>query len=73
MWVAMREALLHLGYNDAYHMQSVFHNPMDADMWQRAIDAKFFGKGKPFEKGDWDQLLGHCQVNFKPFVSKSGS
>lgn len=31
-------------------------------MWIAAYEAKFEGKGKPFEKVDWDQLLGHCQA-----------
>ena len=28
-------------------------------MWDEALDAKFFGIGKPFTLEDWDQLLGH--------------
>ena len=32
-------------------------------MWIEAIEAKFEGKGKPFEREDWDQLLGHCMVS----------
>ena len=31
---------------------------MEAEMWGEAIDAKFFGKGKPFGRKEWDQLLG---------------
>lgn len=30
-------------------------------MWIEAIEAKHLGKGKPFTRKDWDQLLGHCQ------------
>lgn len=26
--------------------------------WVRALEAKFEGKGKPFELADWDALLG---------------
>ncbi len=58
----MRKALKDLGYIDTYHMDSVFENPPDADMWQEAFAAKYHGKGKKFERKDWDQLLGHCQV-----------
>lgn len=31
-------------------------------MWVEAFEAKFEGKGKPFQREDWDQLLGHCQA-----------
>ena len=43
-------------------MDNVFENPPDMDMWTQAFEAKFEGKGKPFNKDDWDKLLGHCQV-----------
>jgi len=59
---AMCIALKQLGYVDTYHMKSVIENPMDCQMWIEALEAKYFGKGKPFEREDWDQLLGHCQV-----------
>ncbi|KAJ7140638.1 P-loop containing nucleoside triphosphate hydrolase protein [Mycena epipterygia] len=45
-----REALKQLGYKDTYHMQTVLANPLE-----------FFGKGKPYGREEWDQLLGHCQ------------
>lgn len=52
-----------LGFNDVYHMTSMLEeNPRDSDMWVEAYEAKFEGKGKPFGKEDWDQLLGHCEV-----------
>jgi hypothetical protein len=60
---AMRTALKTLGYNETHHMQTVIENPIDADMWREAIDAKFFGEGKPYGREQWDQLLGHCQVS----------
>lgn len=62
----MRKALKQLGYNETYHMMTVWENPRDAEMWIEAYDAKYFGKGKPFQREDWDQLLGHCQVMFPP-------
>lgn len=52
-----------LGYKDVYHYASVFQeNPRDAEMWTEAFNAKCYGKGKEFEKADWDQLLGHCMA-----------
>jgi hypothetical protein len=51
-----------LGYKDTHHMQTVFANPLEAAMWQEAMDAKFLGKGKPYGREEWDQLLGQCQV-----------
>ncbi|KAF7194466.1 hypothetical protein HII31_04271 [Pseudocercospora fuligena] len=59
---SLRQALLDLGYNDVYHFASCLNeNPKDAEMWLEAIDGKC-GKGKPFTRRDWDQLLGHCMA-----------
>lgn len=59
-FAALRQALLDLGYSDCYHYTStVQENPRDAEMWVEAFEAKFEGKGKPFRREDWDQLLGH--------------
>jgi len=63
---AMKVALEQLGYNDTYHMLSVMENRMDCGIWIEAFDAKYFGKGKPFGREEWDMLLGHCQVNPSP-------
>lgn len=43
-------------------MFNLMIDPRDNEMWVDAIKGKYFG-GKPFEKEDWDQLLGHCQVH----------
>ncbi|KAJ7203985.1 P-loop containing nucleoside triphosphate hydrolase protein [Mycena rebaudengoi] len=59
---SMRTALQMLGYSEIYHMQSVLGNPLEAAMWQEAMDAKFLGKGKKYGRAEWDQLLGHCQA-----------
>ena len=59
MWTALQM----LGYNKTYHMIETWNNPPDNKMWQEAVDAEFFGKGKPFGKEQWDQLLGDCQVS----------
>ncbi|RCI10132.1 hypothetical protein L249_8605 [Ophiocordyceps polyrhachis-furcata BCC 54312] len=60
--MSMRCALWMLGFHDCYHMHSVMQNQMDhPDMWARAIEAKFAGKGT-FTRADWDRLLGHYQA-----------
>lgn len=42
-----------------YHGLNLVSNIRDTEMWNEALDAKFFGKGRLFSKTDWDQLLGH--------------
>lgn len=59
---AIRIALKQLGFNDTYHMDSLFENPPDMDLWREAFLAKFKNQGRPFGKEQWDQLLGHCQA-----------
>jgi hypothetical protein len=39
-----------------------FSNPLEVEMWIEAIEAKFHGKGKPYGREEWDQLLGRYQV-----------
>jgi hypothetical protein len=59
----MRAALIQLGFSDCYHMLSIIEeNPKDSEMWVKAFQAKFEGKGKTFGREEWDQLLGHCMV-----------
>jgi len=38
-------------------------NAPECDIWLRAIEAKWFGKGKQFEREDWDKLLGYCMAS----------
>ncbi|KAF7309000.1 hypothetical protein MKEN_01100900 [Mycena kentingensis (nom. inval.)] len=57
---SMHEALRILGYHDVHHMFNVLKNPPEADMWLEALQAKFEGRGTPYTRADWDQLLGHC-------------
>ncbi|KAJ6556370.1 P-loop containing nucleoside triphosphate hydrolase protein [Mycena capillaripes] len=59
---SMRAALEMLGYGDVHHMMAVFGNPPEAEMWTEAINARFFGRGTPYGRAEWDQLLGHCQA-----------
>jgi glycogen synthase len=53
-----------LGYDKVYHMISVIQNIPDTDLWNEATDAKFNGKGKPYTREDFDQILGDCMVSF---------
>ena len=57
----MRVALAALGISRVHHMVDVFYDSDDAQWFNRANDAKHFGKGI-FTKEDWDKLLGNCQV-----------
>lgn len=56
--LAMQLALGILGY-PCYHGLTLIANVRDTEMWDKALDAKFFGKGEPFTRADWDQLLGN--------------
>ncbi|KOC11255.1 hypothetical protein AFLA70_79g003651 [Aspergillus flavus AF70] len=61
--VAIKKALLKLGYSDVYHgYTAAMENPRDCEMWLDAMAAKWDGVGKPFGRTEWDQLLGHCQA-----------
>lgn len=70
----MRRALTQLGYVETYHgFAPAFETPRDSEMWLDAVNAKFKGKGKPFGRHEWDQLLGHCQagpLNHPVFVNR---
>jgi hypothetical protein len=61
---ALCEALKMLGYVDCYHGFDVLFRErlQDMKLWQAACEAKFEGIGKPYTKAQWDNLLGHCQV-----------
>lgn len=60
---SLRQALVDLGYKACYHYASIIQeNPRDAELWVEALDAKLRGVGKPYGKGEWDALLGHCQA-----------
>ncbi|KAL8762519.1 MAG: hypothetical protein Q9184_001479 [Pyrenodesmia sp. 2 TL-2023] len=54
----MQLALNILGF-PCYHGITLIANVRDTEMWNEALDAKFFGKGDPFKRQDWDQLLGN--------------
>lgn len=53
----MQTALNILGYR-CYHSFLWFSNMRDCAAWNAAQDAKFFSKGTPFSRTEWDALLG---------------
>ncbi|KAF7307272.1 hypothetical protein MIND_00521000 [Mycena indigotica] len=59
---SMRIALETLGYRETNHGFAVWTNFSEMEMWTEAINAKYFGKGKPYGKKEWDALLGHCMA-----------
>jgi prolyl-tRNA editing enzyme YbaK/EbsC (Cys-tRNA(Pro) deacylase) len=70
--LALVKALKTLGYSHAYHANdAIFVNPQDCELWLEALRAKFDGKGKPWGRKEFDQLLGHCQVGASAFVHGS--
>ena len=54
----MQEALNRLDI-PCYHGFTLILNLQDTEMWNKALDAKFFGKGTRFTISEWDQLLGN--------------
>lgn len=64
IYIALRKALVHLGYNDTYHgYAAAVEYPRDCELWLRAMRAKYDGAGAQFVREDWDRLLGHYQVS----------
>lgn len=59
--MSIRSALWQLGFHDCYHMASVRQSQHHAQLWIRAFEAKYSGKGS-FIKADWDALLGQSQA-----------
>ena len=55
-------ALEELGIKNCYHMNSVFANPRDSEMWREAAESKYFGKGPKFGRREWDNLMGQSEV-----------
>lgn len=56
---SLREALQILGYDNCYHGYSLIHeHPEDAYEWNKAMDAKFKGEGRPWGRAEWDRFLG---------------
>ncbi|KAJ6529835.1 P-loop containing nucleoside triphosphate hydrolase protein [Mycena capillaripes] len=59
---SMRAALAVLGYGNTHHIGRVMANPAEVDAWNTAIDTKFHGKGKPYGRTEWDQILGEFKA-----------
>lgn len=53
----MQAALQILGLK-CYHSMELFTNVSDCSIWNAALDARFFGRGSPFKRTQWDALLG---------------
>jgi hypothetical protein len=70
---ALRIALEKLGYKETNHGFTVAQNLREVEMWTEAINAKFFGIGKPFGCAEWDQLLGHCMVSGHSYKARCRS
>ena len=57
---SMREAFRILGYHDVHHGFDMVDKPLSSNAWEKAVDAKFYGKGGPCDRAMFDELLGHC-------------
>ncbi|CAK5283208.1 unnamed protein product, partial [Mycena citricolor] len=58
---SLRKALKILGYDEVYHMESVFENPHDADLWKEVYQTKY-EQGKLVSREKFDEILGHCEA-----------
>ncbi|KAF8172936.1 hypothetical protein K438DRAFT_1772369 [Mycena galopus ATCC 62051] len=47
-----------LGYGTVHHIGRVMSNTAEVDAWNAAIDAKYYHKGMPYGRDQWDDLLG---------------
>lgn len=57
----MQAALTQLGYK-TYHGHFMFDSPRQLQLWNRALDAKFYSKGKGLSPSEWDEILGGYQA-----------
>ncbi|KAJ7485542.1 hypothetical protein FB451DRAFT_1230209 [Mycena latifolia] len=56
---SLKIALETLGYVETNHGRTVGNaSPAVQDMWIEAIRAKYYGKGTPYGRAEWDRLLG---------------
>lgn len=58
---ALQTALQKLGYK-CYHMAETYKNPGSHLFWLEAVKAKYLGKGRAYEKPEFDKLLGNYSV-----------
>ncbi len=59
--LALADALERLGSGPVYHMREVGKNRHQA-LWIEALDAKFEGRGEPYDRERFDQILGNYEV-----------
>lgn len=61
--LALRDALLMMGYTHAYHTFDAFQfSHSDCKFWTDAMIAKHNGVGKVPGREEFDQILGHCRA-----------
>jgi hypothetical protein len=66
--LSMMQAYQRLGLQ-TYHGFDFIENDEHQVQWKKAIDAKFYGKGKPFTKADFDAFLGdYSVISDFPFI-----
>ncbi|KAI6090408.1 hypothetical protein F4821DRAFT_268004 [Hypoxylon rubiginosum] len=58
---SLADALERLGIGPVYHMREVGKNRHQA-LWIEALDAKFEGRGEPFNRKKFDQILGNYEA-----------
>lgn len=61
VYLALADALERLGIGPVYHMREVGKNRHQA-LWIEALDAKFEGRGEPYDRERFDQILGNYEV-----------
>lgn len=66
----MQKALQTLGYK-SYHMIEGRQTPKGFDHWLEALKAKYAGEGKPYQRAEFDQLLGNYSVSIRRFPCRS--
>lgn len=60
----MRTALEEIGLH-TYHPARAWDNAEETfGLWNKALQAKYYGRGKSWERQDFDQLLGEYQVGY---------
>ncbi|EME41258.1 hypothetical protein DOTSEDRAFT_176288 [Dothistroma septosporum NZE10] len=59
---SMKATLTQVGH-PTYHGFDMHANPRDCEMWQEAVDAKYFGETSvTLDRASWDKLLGHVSA-----------
>ncbi|KAI4869480.1 hypothetical protein F4820DRAFT_463429 [Hypoxylon rubiginosum] len=61
VYLALADALERLGIGPVYHMREVGKNRHQA-LWIEALDAKFEGRGEPYDRERFDQILGNYEA-----------